>query len=219
MRKYIFLSLFMLFCFFVFSIDVNAACAAGVSVGEESLCMVGDGAKSSDGTAYIENSMLVLNNYNGGSIQQHSGLGNPVHGLKVKLIGNNYITNESGYGMLVSFRGVDFVGSGTLTIKSQMPIVAADFDRESSSYSGDGDVSIVKISGLDETSFGKDENKKEEQSAIEENDKVETKKENTEEESDNKLLLVATLLSIFVSLACLVICITFILKNKKVENN
>lgn len=200
MKKYVFLVLLMLFSF-AFSIDVDAVCAAGVSVGDEVLCTIGDGAKSSDGTAYIENSMLVLNNYNGGSIKQHSGLGNPVHGLKVKLIGDNYITNESGYGMLVSLQGVYFVGDGTLIIKSQMPIVAADFDRQSFSYSGDGEVSIVKISGLDENSLEKEEEKKEEQSS----DNV----------SDNKLLLIATLLSICISVLCLVICVIYLMKNSK----
>lgn len=112
----------------IFNENVDAACAAQVHIGNDNLCLVDDSTDSNtNGTAYVETGILVLDNYNGKSIKFSSGLGNGF-GQEIKVIGDNYITNEEGYGILYSISGLSFVGDGTLTIKSKIPFVARDFN-------------------------------------------------------------------------------------------
>ena len=103
--------------------NAQAACASYAYVDGESICVI-DGSSSSNkaGTVYnassSENIKIVLNNYNGGSIEFKNGLGsNPANGVTIELIGDNYITNETGYGILSYITGLNFVGDGTLNIK------------------------------------------------------------------------------------------------------
>ena len=58
--------LLFLFCVCVGTLNVNAACASGVKVGEEFVCLAsGSTQGNANGTAYPENGELVLKNYNG----------------------------------------------------------------------------------------------------------------------------------------------------------
>lgn len=116
---------------FLFTDSIYAACSQQVDVGGESLCLLSNDSKNSSQTAYVEDGVLVLNNYNGSSIKfPNTGLGNPLNGTTIKLIGDNYITSDQ-YGLLFYVTGIHFEGDGQLTINSKIPFVSYDLDRES----------------------------------------------------------------------------------------
>ena len=72
--KILFVSLLLLFVF-VGTVNVNAACGSGAQVGGEYVCLVSGATQgNANGTAYPENGVLVLKNYNGGKITYTSGI-------------------------------------------------------------------------------------------------------------------------------------------------
>ena len=189
------------------SVNVNAACASGAEVSGEFVCLVeGATAGNSSGTAYPENGVLVLKNYNGGTISFVSGVGDTIGGSTIKLIGDNYINADNGYGILMFNSGVKFIGDGTLIIKSKLPFSV----NRSTANLGDTvtEIKIVSGSRINES----------------DNDNVtEENNENTdtnsdivaEEDNDSNLVIILLVVCCSISLISLLVCVTFMLSNKK----
>lgn len=199
------LILLVVFSTILLGVEVNAACAFGANVGGESVCLTaGATAGNSNGTAYPEGSTLVLENYNGGNIQYTSGLGNTASPVKIKLIGDNYITAEESFGISTSITGVTFIGDGTLTIKSKLPLATVNFDSQNRNVTLSDTVTTVKILA------GNSVVEKEETTEVEDTTTIEEK--NTVEK-DKTLPLV--IICCAVSVICVVITlITSVVKKK-----
>ena len=215
MKKIIMFSI-MLLGLLVFNNNVKAACGAGATVGGDWICLVtGATEGNSAGTAYAESSVLVLNNYNGGSIKFSSVIGTPAK-EEIKLIGDNYITSEDGYGILSLVTGVNFVGNGTLTIKSKMPFLSYDPDRAPESYNFDNnEVSIIKIT-VGETKVNIEESKPADNDVTTEiKDETNNEKEEVKVEENNNLIVIALVVSLCVSVLCLIVMIGLVAKNNK----
>jgi len=251
MKKNLIIMVVFLFSLFTFVGNTEAACGAGVSLGDESLCMstgcsAGPGCASvtytsqsiKNGTAYTKqlddgSIILVLDNYNGGSIKFYSGLGNPFSGEEIELIGDNYITNETGYGILSFVTGLNFVGDGTLTIKSKMPFVSTDADRQAATYFlDDNEVTTIKITAgengnaeiVDEIPSSNNENievtpeeEKQENEVIDESTSSNDEKVEVSREEKNDLMTIALFVSSCISILCLIIIVVLILKNNKLK--
>ena len=143
--KLLFVSLILLFVF-VGTINVDAACGSGAQVGGEFVCLVtGSTQGNSNGTAYPENGVLVLKNYNGGNISYSNGLGGPFVPTTIKLIGDNYITANDSYGLGVYSTGVNFIGDGTLTITSKLAIIGFDSNSQNRNPVLADTVNTIKI--------------------------------------------------------------------------
>ena len=221
-KKIVIVGAFIL-SFFAFNLNVKAACGAGVYVGDEVICLVSGSTESNNNnTAYAESSKLVLKNYNGGRIHFYSGLGNPSK-IEIELIGDNYITSEDGYGILAFTTGINFVGDGTLTIKSKMPFVSVDANREGSTadqtVNSDIPVSTIKIivgegneSKIDESPSSTEKN---EDVILESEDNKDNK--DAVKEDKNDLIIIALIASCCISLLCLILSIVFIIKNNKLK--
>ena len=186
--------------------QVNAACAAGANIGNESVCLVkGSNTKISDGTAYAEDSTLVLNNYNGGNISYFM-MQDPVSTIKIKLIGDNYIKASDSYGILIPKTGIEFIGNGTLTIESKLSFaIVSDwykYNTNEETISLNNDISTIKI-----TAGNDDEN--------DIDNKVENNtNENTTENNSDSNEMVLTVCCIICMVCTLSITILY-LKNKK----
>lgn len=223
MKKTIFMTLLVLFSFFAFSNDVYAACAAGVTVGEERLCLVaGSTGSNAAGTASVENGVLVLKNYNGGYIRFDGA--NPFGGNTIKLVGDNYITNESGYGILSSVTGLNFVGDGTLTIKSKLPFVAADFTQQNVQYTYGDAVTTIKITAGEVKADVVDNNvstNDNQDTSTEEVKAEDNASDDNASESDSSMDLTTILLivSSVISVLCLIIVVVLLLNNKKSKSS
>lgn len=235
MRKKIFLIGLFLLSFFMFNRDVEAACGVSALVGDESVCIVsGSTEGNSAGTAYAEGGTLVLKNYNGGSIKFNSGLGNPSTGFVVKLVGDNYITNENGYGILFPVTGLNFVGDGTLTIKSKAPFVSSDFDGQNVQYTYGDAVTTIKISSgtllnnsVVEEDSSNSSNVEGNEPSVEANDSNSDQNnvsvENVDESSDNEvdeendLTTILLIVSSIISALCLIVIIILVIKNSKLK--
>ena len=188
----------VLLAFFMSSVNVNAACASGAEVSGEFVCLVdGATAGNSGGTAYPENSVLVLKNYN-----------EPFGGSTIKLIGDNYINADNGYGILMFNTGVKFIGDGTLTIKSKLPFSVS----RSTANLGDTVTEIKIVSGtkLNESNSVVEENKETTDNTTNNNSDV-TEDENV---NDSNLVIILLVVCCVISLISLIICITM-LSNKK----
>lgn len=214
--KKIFLSLILLLAICL-TTQVNAACASGVSIGNESVCLVeGSSTKISDGTAYAEGTTLVLNNYNGGNISYFL-MTHPLTQIRIKLIGDNYIDESNGYGLLIPKNGIEFIGDGTLTIKSKLSFATVnDWTKynlkEEEILLGDN-VSTIKISvgdndATNNNDISNDNNENIENDA-ENNDR--TNMENTFNNTIDLLLLICCIVCVL----CTIIIIIFYFKNKR----
>lgn len=247
--KKIFMFSIMLLGLLIFNNSVNAACGAGVYVDGELICLVtGATGGNKAGTAYVEDSTLVLNNYNGGNIKYFSGIGNPSK-EEIKLIGDNYITSEDSYGILSLLSEISFVGNGTLTIKSKMPFLYYDWGGVPDSlFFDNNEVSIITIiSGETKSNIEKfnpsvnNQNSEIKQEIIEENTEKqeelnpsdnnknnelqeESSKENTEiqEEINNETKDkndIILLVSLGFSILCLIVIIVLVIENIKLRKN
>ena len=198
-----------LLCVCVGILNVNAACGSGVTVGNEFICLVGDDTQSvANGTAYSENRILVLENYNGGRITYTNGLGGygPV---TIKLIGDNYITANDSYGLAVLPKGVNFIGDGTLTITSKLPIVTFDPDKQDRTAPLADNVNTIKIvAGNGSTKETTND------ATIENNENANTKNVEVKEELDLTLILVIVCCCVSVT-SLLFVIITNSQKQKK----
>lgn len=189
------------------SVNVNAACASGAEVSGEFVCLVeGATTGNSTGTAYPENKVLVLKNYNGGTISFTSGIGEPFNGSTIKLVGDNYITALDGYGILMFNTGINFIGDGTLTIKSKLPFSVKGVNASL----GDTVTEIKIVSGSKLT-----ENK----TVTEENNETTDTNSNivAEEDNDSNLVIILLVVCCSISLISLLVCVTFMLSNKKAK--
>ena len=211
--KKIFLSLIFLLAICL-TTQVNAACASGVSIGNESVCLVeGSTTKISDGTAYAEGTTLVLNNYNGGNIS-YFFMTHPLTQIRIKLIGDNYIDESNSYGLLIPKNGIEFIGDGTLTIKSMHSFATVnDWTKynlkEEEILLGDN-VSTIKISVGDNDTENNDTTNNDEISSDTENNDT-TNTENTFNNSINLLLLICCIVCVL----CTTIIAIFYFKNKR----
>lgn len=203
----------VLLAFFMSSVNVNAACASGAEVSGEFVCLVdGATAGNSSGTAYPENSVLVLKNYNGGSISFSSGIGEPFGGSTIKLIGDNYINADNGYGILMFNTGVKFIGDGTLTIKSKLPFSVS----RSTANLGDTVTEIKIVSGtkLNESNSVVEENKETTDNTTNNNSDVTEDENDNDNDNDSNLVIILLVVCCVISLISLIICVTM-LSNKK----
>lgn len=127
MKKTFNISVILIFVFFLtYGIqEVDAASVPyrwksdGQEIGENNT-VNGTATVTKDG--YIVT--LTLNNYNGGPLVEEC-YGTGVDGItfNIVLIGNNTITNTSGYGITFDYNGkINFLGDGHLTINAQTPI-------------------------------------------------------------------------------------------------
>lgn len=212
--KKIFMFIVMLLGLLVFNNNVKAACGYPVDVGDEMLCAVSDFSSNEAGTAYIESGKLVLNNYNGGQIR----IG-PLSDLKIELIGDNYITNENGYGIRKQ-QNITFIGNGTLTIKSKIPVVDVGINN-SIDYTLTNYVGTIKISS---TNFGTniEESKpsdKDESTEVkdETNNEINTNQDEVKVEESSNLVVIALMISLCVSMLCLIAVIALLIRNSKLK--
>lgn len=236
MKKNLIIMVVFLFSLFAFVGNTEAACGSGVRLGDEALCLVSGcvgctytSQSIKNGTAYTKqledgSIILVLDNYNGPKIEYYSSLGNPTKS-QMELIGDNYITNETGYGVLSFVTGINFIGDGTLTIKSKMPFVSTDAERQATTYFLDNnEVTTIKIV------VGDNDNKEVvDESTEEDNQKVEEIQKNESENKDdslmpidkkeekNDLMTIALFVSSCISVLCLIIIVVLILKNNKLK--
>ena len=220
-----FLVLIALVCLFMCTVEVDAACAYGANVGDEFVCLVAEATQgNSKGTAYPENGTLVLKNYNGGSISYSSGLGNPVAPVTIKLVGDNYIDTESSFGLRVPLTGVEFVGNGTLTIRSRLAIATIDIDRPNQNVQLNNNVNTIKILAGDkvretkEVSNNKTEENKIEKENVNTDDKTENENVSTDDKTANEGFdwsLILVLVCCGVSVVCLLMVGTMLLTRKK----
>ncbi len=131
----------ILFSCFMFPNNASAMCAIQARIGDirneidDAVCFLGTGetSKNNDGTAYSngDGKHLILDHYNGKSINFYDGLGGEAF-VEIELIGDNYITNEDGYGIFSQSGAIIFTGTGSLTIKSKIPFVSyEDLSNES----------------------------------------------------------------------------------------
>lgn len=206
--KLLFVSLVLLFVF-VGTVNVNAACGSGAQVGGEYVCLVSGATQgNAAGTAYPENGVLVLKNYNGGKITYTSGIGEPYGPTTIKLIGDNYITANDSYGLGVFKNGVNFIGDGTLTITSKLAIIGLNIDKPNQTPVLADTVNTIKIVAGDKKV---DTNEVVEDTITEEEN--DTKVEAEKEEFDWMLILVVV--SCSVSVICLLVVMTTLLGLKK----
>lgn len=241
MKNKMFTIMGVLLCLFMFNDNVKAACLGNsVQLDDEYLflnCACGVGGEctfesqsNSNGTAYtkeLENGyeILVLENYNGGSIS-HTG------SITVELIGENYITAKDGYGILSRYDNragananktgeITFVGDGTLTIKSKVSFaklnLANSVNGQFNIDMSNQPVSTVKINIIDGTEtisvIDVEESSKEEDN--EEEPKTEIKEEDNEEK--NNLIFISLIISLSALVLCLIIVIVLALKNNKLK--
>lgn len=189
------------------SVNVNAACASGVEVSGEFVCLVeGATAGNSSGTAYPENKVLVLKNYNGSTISFTSGIGEPFNGSTIKLVGDNYITALDGYGILMFNTGINFIGDGTLTIKSKLPFSVKGVNASL----GDTVTEIKIVSGSRINESDNDNVTEENNETTDTNSDIVA-----EEDNDSNLVIILLVVCCSISLISLLVCVTFMLSNKK----
>lgn len=208
--KLLFVSLILLFVF-VGTINVDAACGSGAQVGGEFVCLVtGSTQGNSNGTAYPENGVLVLKNYNGGNITYSNGLGGPFVPTTIKLIGDNYITANDSYGLGVYSTGVNFIGDGTLTITSKLAIIGFDSNSQNRNPVLADTVNTIKITAGN----AKEENTKE---VIEDTTDDDTNVEvvTDEDKHDWELVLIMFFCSGLIIAALLFIILILLVKNNK----
>lgn len=208
--KLLFVSLILLFVF-VGTINVDAACGSGAQVGGEFVCLVtGSTQGNSNGTAYPENGVLVLKNYNGGNITYSNGLGGPFVPTTIKLIGDNYITANDSYGLGVYSTGVNFIGDGTLTISSKLAIIGFDSNSQNRNPVLADTVNTIKITAGN----AKEENTKE---VIEDTTDDDTNVEvvTDEDKHDWELVLIMFFCSGLIIAALLFIILILLVKNNK----
>lgn len=208
--KLLFVSLILLFVF-VGTINVDAACGSGAQVGGEFVCLVtGSTQGNSNGTAYPENGVLVLKNYNGGNITYSNGLGGPFVPTTIKLIGDNYITANDSYGLGVYSTGVNFIGDGTLTITSKLAIIGFDSNSQNRNPVLADTVNTIKITAGN----AKEENTEE---VIEDTTDDDTNVEvvTDEDKHDWELVLIMFFCSGLIIAALLLIIGILLVKNNK----
>lgn len=208
--KLLFVSLILLFVF-VGTINVDAACGSGAQVGGEFVCLVtGSTQGNSNGTAYPENGVLVLKNYNGGNITYSNGLGGPFVPTTIKLIGDNYITANDSYGLGVYSTGVNFIGNGTLTITSKLAIIGFDSNSQNRNPVLADTVNTLKITAGN----AKEENTEE---VIEDTTDDDTNVEvvTDEDKHDWELVLIMFFCSGLIIAALLLIIGILVVKNNK----
>lgn len=204
--KLLFVSLMLLFVF-VGTINVNAACGSGAQVGGEFVCLVSGATQgNADGTAYPENDVLVLKNYNGGNITYSSGIGEPSGPTTIKLIGDNYITANDSYGLGVFTKGVNFIGDGTLTITSKLSIIGFNNNTPNKTPVLADTVNTIKIVAGD---------KKEETNEVVEDTTTEEETDTNVEKEEVDWMLILVVVSCSVSVICLLVVMTTLLRLKK----
>ena len=239
MKKKIFFGILLLLSLLCFNdYCVKAACATGVTVGDENLCLVSncpigatdctfESLSNQNKTAYTKqltdgSIILVLNNYSGKSITFYSGLGNPLGALKIELIGDNYITAEDNYGIQLLMSGLEFIGDGTLTIKSKIPFVAIDGDTQKTNINLDSSsVSTIKITAGENNQVSMDNttNNKENNNELSNNSNEESNITNEDIVIEkNNLSTIVLITSLCVSILCVIISVILVIKNNKLKN-
>lgn len=205
--KILFVSLLLLFVF-VGTVNVNAACGSGAQVGGEYVCLVSGATQgNANGTAYPENGVLVLKNYNGGKITYTSGIGEPSGPTTIKLIGDNYITANDSYGLGVFTKGVNFIGDGTLTITSKLAIIGFNDNTPNKTPVLADTVNTIKIVAGDK--------KEEETNEVVEDTTTEEETDTNVEKEEVDWMLVLVVVSCSVSVICLLVVMTTLLGLKK----
>lgn len=204
--KLLFVSLILLFVF-VGTVNVNAACGSGAQVGGEFVCLVSGATQgNADGTAYPENGVLVLKNYNGGNITYSSGIGEPYGPTTIKLIGDNYITANDSYGLGVFTNGVNFIGDGTLTITSKLSIIGFNDNTPNKTPVLADTVNTIKIVAGEE---------KEEIKEVVEDTTTEEENNTDVKNEEVHWMLILVVVSCSVSVICLLVVMTTLLRLKK----
>lgn len=204
--KLLFVSLILLFVF-VGTVNVNAACGSGAQVGGEFVCLVSGATQgNADGTAYPENGVLVLKNYNGGNITYSSGIGEPYGPTTIKLIGDNYITANDSYGLGVFTNGVNFIGDGTLTITSKLSIIGFNDNTPNKTPVLADTVNTIKIVAGEE---------KEEIKEVVEDTTTEEENNTDVKNEEVNWMLILVVVSCSVSVICLLVVMTTLLRLKK----
>lgn len=200
--------LLTVFCIFLGAVEVNAACGVSAWADNEMVCLA-KGTKDFkfNGTLQSDDGTLILNNYNGGSIKFSTGIGGEEIPDVIKLVGDNFIVAEDSYGIGAYSGGVVFVGDGTLTIKSKLPIATISNNPNHTVILSDT-VNVIKILAGDKAIDSQEVIDTEENEIIEE-----TVVPVDENELDWSLILVAVCCTI--SVICVIVVITTVTANKK----
>lgn len=162
---------------------------------------------------------LTLNNYNGGPLVEEC-YGTGVNGItfNIVLIGNNTITNTSGYGITLDYNGkINFLGDGHLTINAQTPISYENYTNymyispSENIYTNNRNAVSDEETDDNKVDVATDENK-----AVK-SDEIEDKDANVTEKIDYTFIVMCILIG-YIVISMIMFSVLFI-KINKLKNN
>ena len=134
-------------------------------------------------------------------------------------MGDNYITNENGYGILSSINGLNFVGDGTLTIKSKLPFVSTDFGGQAVQYSYEDNVTTIKITVGEDKTLVADNEVSEDNILDASTEEVNADDDTSESDSSMDLTTILLIVSCLISVVFLIIIVILLLNKKKSKSS